>query len=172
VQIPEANVGDLISGFLGYDLPLRGWAACTLGALLGGSLLWLGIRHRRRWARFVGCVVIVLGVLALVVDLLVDRDLALGPLPTGTPVSLIANLDPLKLRAEAPGLVDDFIAALREAKKLGTPEEKMKYLGRELWPVLKKLSKAPDFVLNRGHLFGTGLPQADKEALIEFLKTL
>jgi len=42
------------------------------------------------------------------------------------------------------------------------------------------LSKCPDFVVNRGHYFGTGygpgnnepgLSDADKRALIEFIKT-
>ena len=44
---------------------------------------------------------------------------------------------------------------------------------------LLELSKCPDFVVNRGHYFGTdllrseepGLSDADKRALIEFLKT-
>ena len=43
---------------------------------------------------------------------------------------------------------------------------------------LLKLSKCPDFVVNRGHYFGTdafkeepGLSDQDKRALIEFLKT-
>jgi hypothetical protein len=31
---------------------------------------------------------------------------------------------------------------------------------------------APDFVLDRGHVFGAGLSDADKWSLIEFLKTL
>ena len=41
------------------------------------------------------------------------------------------------------------------------------------------LSKCPDYVVNRGHYFGTdrfgqepGLVDSDKRALIEFLKTL
>jgi hypothetical protein len=33
------------------------------------------------------------------------------------------------------------------------------------------VSKCPDFIVNRGHLFGTTLPDDDKRALIEFLKT-
>jgi hypothetical protein len=39
-----------------------------------------------------------------------------------------------------------------------------------------KLSKCPDYVVNRGHYFGTGydnepaLSDTDKRALIEFLK--
>ena len=36
---------------------------------------------------------------------------------------------------------------------------------------LLELSKCPDLIVNRGHLFGTKLPDADKRALIEFLKT-
>ena len=45
-------------------------------------------------------------------------------------------------------------------------------------PELLALSKCPDFVVNRGHYFGTGvvpgepaLCDDDKRALIEFLKT-
>ena len=33
-------------------------------------------------------------------------------------------------------------------------------------------STCPDLVEDRGHLYGTKLPDADKRALIEFLKTL
>ena len=32
-------------------------------------------------------------------------------------------------------------------------------------------NKAPDFVLDEGHLFGADMPDADKWALIEYLKT-
>jgi len=40
-----------------------------------------------------------------------------------------------------------------------------------LVPDLLKISKCPDFVLDRGHYFGTTLPDADKRALIEYMKT-
>jgi hypothetical protein len=43
---------------------------------------------------------------------------------------------------------------------------------RELAPMLFKLSKCPDLIEDRGHLFGTTLVDEDKRALIEFLKTL
>ena len=48
---------------------------------------------------------------------------------------------------------------------------------RPLASGLMNLSKCPDYVVNRGHYFGTGydneaaLNEADKRALIEFLKT-
>jgi len=34
------------------------------------------------------------------------------------------------------------------------------------------VSKCPDFVTDRGHTYGSTLPDADKRALIEYLKTL
>ncbi len=55
-------------------------------------------------------------------------------------------------------------------------------LSRKVWanvvdPLLE-LNKCPDFVVNRGHYFGTsvskeepGLTDEDKRALIEFVKT-
>jgi hypothetical protein len=33
------------------------------------------------------------------------------------------------------------------------------------------LSKCPDYVVNRGHYFGSNLSDGDKKALIAFLKT-
>jgi hypothetical protein len=32
-------------------------------------------------------------------------------------------------------------------------------------------NKCPDFVEDKGHYFGTDLPDSDKRALIEYLKT-
>jgi hypothetical protein len=40
-----------------------------------------------------------------------------------------------------------------------------------LVPQLLALSKCPDLVVNRGHKFGTTLPDDDKRALIALLKT-
>ena len=36
---------------------------------------------------------------------------------------------------------------------------------------LIRRNQAPDFVLNQGHVFGAELPDEDKRALIEFIKT-
>ena len=52
------------------------------------------------------------------------------------------------------------------------PESTRLLMKRELAPMLFKLSKCPDLIEDRGHLYGTKLPDADKLALIEFLKTL
>jgi hypothetical protein len=42
----------------------------------------------------------------------------------------------------------------------------------ELATDLFKASKCPDLIEDRGHYFGTELADADKRALIEYLKTL
>jgi hypothetical protein len=47
-------------------------------------------------------------------------------------------------------------------------EQRLTPLARGLYD----LSICPDYVVNRGHYFGTDLTDADKRALIEFLKTL
>jgi hypothetical protein len=42
----------------------------------------------------------------------------------------------------------------------------------KLVPDLYKLSACPDFIEDKGHYFGTDLPDGDKRALIEYLKTM
>jgi hypothetical protein len=38
-------------------------------------------------------------------------------------------------------------------------------------PDLLSVSKCPDFIVNKGHYFGSNLSDTDKNALIEFVKT-
>jgi hypothetical protein len=42
---------------------------------------------------------------------------------------------------------------------------------REIAPELLKVSMCPDLIEDRGHTFGDDLTDADKLALIEYLKT-
>jgi hypothetical protein len=75
-------------------------------------------------------------------------------IPAGTPVDLIARVDP----REVPEIVQNRLV--------------LNILSDEaLFKGLVRRNQAPDFVLDRGHLFGTALPEADKRALVEFLKT-
>lgn len=114
-------------------------------------------------------------------------DVKIGPIPKGTPVGLIGNFDPLpedtgwladlsrawKLLGLALQLRHD-LAAMPANADDATAARIFEPLGRELY----ELSVCPDYVVNRGHYFGTdkfdeepGLSDADKYALIEFLKT-
>jgi hypothetical protein len=116
-----------------------------------------------------------------------NGDVKIGPIPKGTPVGLIGNLDPLpedpswvatlsrgwKLLRIAFRLRHD-LAAMPAHADDATAARIFEPLERELYA----LSNCPDSVVNRGHYFGTdqfdeepGLTDADKLALIEFLKT-
>jgi hypothetical protein len=60
----------------------------------------------------------------------------------------------------------------------GASDDQAAAVFKNLVPDLIKLSKCPDYVVNRGHYFGTSffkeeppLSDDDKWALIEFLKT-
>jgi len=116
-----------------------------------------------------------------------DGGLEIGPIPAGTPVSLLTNLDLLADDADFAGHVDHdakLLALLIKVKhdlaglpKSATDEEARKVLSNLAEPLMD-LSKCPDYIVNRGHYFGTdrfgqepGLSDSDKRALIEFLKT-
>jgi hypothetical protein len=111
----------------------------------------------------------------------------IGPIPAGTPVNLITNI---ALRLDTSDLGDRvahdkkvlalLLRAKRELKKPDKPEgdEASRRNFASLVEPMLELSKCPDFVVNRGHYFGTallgeepGLSDDDKRALIEFLKT-
>ena len=100
-----------------------------------------------------------------------------GPIPRGTPVNLIMNLDP-----DSPYLsraLGSMIGAMAEIKQRRlTNDQAWKVFSDRAGELLLKASKCPDFVLDRGHFFGETLDadlqknQQDKEDLIAFLKTL
>jgi hypothetical protein len=124
-----------------------------------------------------------------------ETGLVLGPIPRGTPVGLIANL---MVRPEEMGFLDrikhdrELARVIFEIKRrlleLGPPPNNERDLEaynkraqeafEPLAAGLMGLSKCPDYIVNRGHYFGTGyddepaLSDQDKKDLIEFLKTL
>jgi cytochrome c1 len=115
-----------------------------------------------------------------------EAYLEIGPIPKGTPMDLLLNLDlafhqhlefaedlrPVIGRAkELVGLALSIKKAMLKTKGKDADEAK-KILREELLPVLIEHSNCPDFVEDRGHYFGIELPDDDKLALIEFLKTL
>ncbi|MEJ8853895.1 hypothetical protein WKW79_04915 [Variovorax robiniae] len=127
-------------------------------------------------------------------------DVDLGPIPKGMPINLLANL---RLRAEEGGLTDKAghaaklgkLALKMKGDLLSAPanatDEQLRKHFSDLREPLLELSKCPDFVVNRGHYFGTAefnnqaglsaderafgeepvLSDDDKKALIAFLKT-
>jgi hypothetical protein len=93
----------------------------------------------------------------------------LGPIPKGTPINLVANLQPNPIEAIALALKCNRAFIAIHAGNL-SPEEAAAEL-RKLVPDLLAVNNCPDFIEDNGHYFGTDLPDGDKQALIEFLKT-
>jgi hypothetical protein len=101
--------------------------------------------------------------------------LRIGPIPAGTPIDLLANAD-LDLSntdqaVDRVKLIAKVQADLAEISVRHLSPEASRHTLENLVPDLLKISKCPDFVLDRGHYFGTTLPAEDKLALIDFLKT-
>jgi hypothetical protein len=118
----------------------------------------------------------------------------IGPIPSQAPVSLLANLNVLSESSDAAeraayeGKVLRVLLRMKsDLKKLpqGASDAEARQAFSNLVDPMLELSKCPDFVVNRGHYFGTGyvepgdanplqepaLSDEDKRALIEFLKT-
>lgn len=116
-----------------------------------------------------------------------NEELVLGPVPKGTPVGLLANLDvlgegisPAEKLAHQAKVLDLLLKMQHDLAALpqNATDEQANMVFANLVPDLLALSKCPDYVVNRGHYFGTSyfagepaLSDEDKYALIEFLKT-
>jgi hypothetical protein len=116
-----------------------------------------------------------------------EGGLQLGPIPAGTPVDLLANFDLLGEPANDGEKSERQEKVLKLLLKLkhdldalprnATDEDARKVFANLKQPMME-LNKCPDFIVNRGHYFGTryfpeeqALSDQDKQDLIEFLKT-
>jgi hypothetical protein len=116
-----------------------------------------------------------------------ENGIQIGPIPAGTPVNLLSNLD---LRSDSTNrleriehnaqVVSLLIRLKHDLEKLpaDATDDQVRQIFANVEPELIKFNKCPDFVVNKGHYFGTdmlpdepGLSDADKKALIEFIKT-
>ena len=116
-----------------------------------------------------------------------DGGIDIGPIPPGTPIGLLANLNLLADDSDLFGRIDHDRQLLDLALKIkhdlealgsNPSDDDARRVFANLVEPLMKMSKCPDYVVNRGHYFGTsyfkeepGLSDEDKRALIEFLKT-
>jgi hypothetical protein len=124
-----------------------------------------------------------------------EGGIELGPIPAGTPVALLASLnplsedsDPIKKADHAARLLNLVVTLKTDLMRLGkdASDQQAEQVFANSVDQLLSLSKCPDLIVNRGHYFGTdfrepgeaadarqpGVGDADKRALIEFLKTL
>jgi hypothetical protein len=114
-------------------------------------------------------------------------DITIGPIPAGVPVDLLANLrplpesdNPLEIAAQGVNLANLLVRLQLDLATLprDATDEQLRAKFANLAGPMLALSKCPDFVVNRGHYFGTSkfaeeppLSDSDKQALIAFLKT-
>lgn len=100
------------------------------------------------------------------------NELRIGPIPKGTPINLLANIDMEANPKDLVKLIKKLSTTLLKIKKDKLNETQSTELLKELVPDLLAVSKCPDFIVNRGHTYGSDLSDDDKLALIEFLKTM
>ena len=110
-----------------------------------------------------------------------NYSVRIGPFPKGFPIGLLTNAD--MLGAELTGEEQrehrrNLLRLVGNAKRVLKTRPDLATILRELTDDMLAISKCKDFVVNKGHYFGTsyfseeqGLPDGDKNALIAFLKT-
>jgi hypothetical protein len=168
---PERRKKDeLVPSLPGYIQ--RTTARSTLGLPVG--YLPAKLQELIGWKRFVP-------------GFMAPTDVEIGPIPAGTPVGLLANLALISEDRTLPGRIDyqgklisvltKLIADLKSVPDNASDAD-IRKIFHDAVPPLMEISKCPDYVVNRGHYFGTdmfkqepGLTDPDKEALIAFLKT-
>jgi hypothetical protein len=116
-----------------------------------------------------------------------DKIIRIGPIPKGTPIGLLTNINPLP-EGDGPDerlqhdkkLLDFVLKISADLQKLppNATDEDAERVFRNVVEQMLELSKCPDLIVNRGHYFGTdyfkgaepGLSNEDKLALIALLK--
>ena len=98
-----------------------------------------------------------------------DGYIKIGPIPKGTPINLIASLEPDLAQLVPLKLALSKALLTIHAQQL-SPAQAQAELVKTV-PLLLAANKDPDFIEDEGHYFGADLPDADKRALIEYLKT-
>jgi hypothetical protein len=145
-------------------------------AVLIAALLWLVVS--KAWvSRVIFAGLAVLSIVASVeAHAFIDGkmgDLKIGPVPAGTPVNLLMNINP-----QAP--IGDLLAAVSGMTRAFLRIHKDHLTDNAAWQAFKneaarpllRASKCPDFVLDRGHWFAEALSDEQKMQLKAFLKTI
>jgi hypothetical protein len=110
-----------------------------------------------------------------------DGRIEIGPIPQGTPVSLVTSMDLLGAdlpREQRQEHLKRLTALLKQMKRELQRKNDV-FASQEVMRAMLAVSKCPDYVINKGHYFGTGLSpaspgltDAQKQDLIAFLKTM
>jgi cytochrome c2 len=110
-----------------------------------------------------------------------DGEVSIGPIPKGTPVSLVTSMDllgadlPRDQQKEHRQKLLTLLKQIQAELKRGGDA----FGNRNVMETMLSMSNCPDLVINKGHYFGTnlyteepGLSDVEKRDLIGFLKTM
>jgi cytochrome c5 len=197
IELPAVIVPDLIYmqslALIGFGIPRWVLILLLLGLLVVAIVLFVkgGRRiHEGRGSLLRNVAAIAIGILLVgtLFSLWQKESYRVGYIPKGTPVNLVANLNGPKWITSSPKrkklLPLALIGLLKAEKYKVSSLEEVTVHERPLIDILMELSKCPDLVLDKGHEFGeydtlelakgrrVKVPEADREALIEFLKKL
>jgi len=103
--------------------------------------------------------------------------ISVGPIPRGTPVNLIMNMNPEApigklLRGTTALIRAIYLSARVPGDDPGSEAARLRVFESEAGQALLEASKCPDFVLDRGHWFAEDLSADQKRQLKAFLRTL
>lgn len=130
---------------------------------------WVG---RTAFAVFAVLSLLVMGLATAFVDGRI-ADIAIGPIPAGTPVNLLMNMNPEAAPADLANAAFGLARGILRVRKDGLQgDAALTAFEEEAAPGLMRVSKCPDFVLDRGHWFAEALTDEQKTQLKAFLKTL
>jgi mono/diheme cytochrome c family protein len=135
------------------------------------------VLRRKQRARVLGYLALLAGlVIGALIYVLGGRlgTLRIGPIPKGTPVNLLANMNPDAGREKIQKTLSITLDTLADIESRHLSEAEGQQLLREkVAPALMSVSKCPDFVMDEGHYFKwfDSMTEEDKNALIELLKT-
>lgn len=103
------------------------------------------------------------------------RDIEIR-IPAGTPVDLLANINVYRA-IQIPSVLHQLNDLLADPKRLELLVQVLKNRGQydeqlaNIVPVLLSMNQSPDFIQDHGHTFGANLPDDQKHALIQYMKT-
>ena len=171
VRIPSTHVAYFVASLVGTPLVVMKWL--WIVPLFIVALATLCLLSRGRWFRRAGYGLILLGFVLVVPTLWVSGkflDVRIA-VPAGLPVDTLANIDPQEVKwLKLVRLVKPLLLMHRiNGMPPGTPatDKELDKLGQ----LLRKISKSPDYVMDKGHYFGRALEKSDRDALIDLLKT-
>jgi hypothetical protein len=90
--------------------------------------------------------------------------------PKGTPINLIMNLHPRDIKAVLQAYVDGILQGQPRGRFAELRVKNHAAAQQKMMNKLLEVNTCPDFVEDRGHIYGRELSNEDKRALIEYMK--